>query len=346
MMNNFPLISVIVPVYNVENYLDQCIISIINQTYKNIEILIIDDGSTDNSSQKCDEYIKKDNRIKVFHKTNTGLGFTRNYGMKKSSGKYIMFVDSDDYTSKNTIEFLYLAILKYNCDTSISGYIKVDNEGNEIYKEHYNNEIFKNIEIKNKLLPRMIGSLPDIHDSIFCTSCAKLYSVDIINKNNLKFYSEREIQSEDLAFQMDYFRYSSKVVVIKENLYYYRTNFKSLSMKYKENRFTDLLKVYSYIYGCINKYNLPDSTFLRLDKMLFVQTLSCILQETPSVNKKSRKQCIQNINIITNNMILQNVINDYPIKRLNLKQKIYLFLLKFKMNKSLFFISKILGTKK
>ena len=113
------LISVVVPVYNVEKYIDKCINSIINQTYKNLEIILVDDGSPDNCGNICDEYAKKDNRIIVIHKENGGLSDARNTGIEVSKGKYITFIDSDDYISDNYVSFLYNLIIEYKADISI-----------------------------------------------------------------------------------------------------------------------------------------------------------------------------------------------------------------------------------
>ena len=113
------LITVVVPVYNVEEYLDKCIESIINQTYKNLEIILVDDGSPDKSGAICDEYAKQDSRIKVIHKENGGLSDARNVGIKRAAGKYITFVDSDDYISLDYVEYLYNLIRKYNVNLSI-----------------------------------------------------------------------------------------------------------------------------------------------------------------------------------------------------------------------------------
>lgn len=108
------LISVILPIYNVSDYLDRCMKSVINQTYKNIEIIMVDDGSTDDSALKCDEYKEKDDRIVVFHKENGGLSDARNYGIKRASGNYITCIDSDDFIDLDYIEYLYNLINKYN----------------------------------------------------------------------------------------------------------------------------------------------------------------------------------------------------------------------------------------
>lgn len=123
------LISIIVPVYNVEHYLDRCLKSILEQTYKNIEIVIVDDGSTDSSGIICDKYLTIDNRIKVFHKKNGGLSDARNYGIKKSNGEYLMFVDSDDYIPSNAIEILFNLITEKKADVSI-GKIKTGTSSN------------------------------------------------------------------------------------------------------------------------------------------------------------------------------------------------------------------------
>ncbi len=115
-MLNQPLVSVIIPVYNVEKYLNECVESVINQTYKNLEILLIDDGSTDNSGEICDEYKEKDSRINVIHKKNDGLSNARNDGINNSNGEYLYFLDSDDYLEHNAIYILLNIIIKNNSD--------------------------------------------------------------------------------------------------------------------------------------------------------------------------------------------------------------------------------------
>ena len=113
-----PLIGVVIPVYNVENYLRKCIDSVLSQTYKNFEAILVDDGSNDNSGKICDEYASKDLRIKVFHKKNGGLSDARNYGVERSSADFITFIDSDDYVTEDYIEHLWYLMDKYNSDAS------------------------------------------------------------------------------------------------------------------------------------------------------------------------------------------------------------------------------------
>lgn len=127
-----PLISVIVPIYNVEKYLSKCIDSIINQTYKNLEIILVDDGSPDNCPKICDEYEKKDSRIKVIHKENGGLSDARNAGMKIAKGEYISFIDSDDFISENFINILYRNLSVSKCDIAECDIVKFVEDENPV----------------------------------------------------------------------------------------------------------------------------------------------------------------------------------------------------------------------
>ena len=140
-MKKNKLISVVVSIYNMEKYLDKCINSIINQTHKELEIILIDDGSTDNSRTIAEKYSKIDKRIKYYYKKNGGLSDARNYGIKKATGEYIGFVDSDDYLEKEMYEELYKNIIKYNADISVVGFniVYEDNNLNKVsYEEPYN----------------------------------------------------------------------------------------------------------------------------------------------------------------------------------------------------------------
>ena len=129
------LISVIVPVYNVEQYLERCINSIVNQTYKNLEIILIDDGSTDSSGSICDTLCTSDNRILVIHQDNGGISCARNTGIDHSRGKYVTFVDSDDWIDIRMIEKLYSRIIKDNSQIAFCNFAYVDQQGNEYYDE-------------------------------------------------------------------------------------------------------------------------------------------------------------------------------------------------------------------
>ena len=159
------LISIIIPVYKVENYLEKCVDSVINQTYKNLEIILIDDGSPDNSGAICDEYAKKDSRIKVIHKKNGGLSDARNAGLKVVTGKYIGFVDSDDYIEKDMFETMYKLAKMYQAEISIVSYAewkngKILNDMNSGELNLYNKvEAIKELLIDSKIQSYMWNKL-------------------------------------------------------------------------------------------------------------------------------------------------------------------------------------------
>jgi len=131
-LEDIPLISIIVPVYKVEQYLHRCVDSILSQTYDNFELILIDDGSPDGCPAICDEYTKNDSRVHVIHQVNQGLAEVRNVGVKQAHGEYIAFIDSDDFVSPNYIETLYSGVVDYDADISICSFSKVRSISNEV----------------------------------------------------------------------------------------------------------------------------------------------------------------------------------------------------------------------
>ena len=163
-------VSVIIPVYNVEEYLKQCLDSVINQTYKNLEIILVDDGSFDNSGKICDEYALKDNRIKVIHKENGGLSDARNVGIKEATGEYITFIDSDDYTELDMIEYLYNVLIKFGCDISVC-----------THKIIKNNKVKKSFNLKKDFKLSSYETVKRLlyNDGADTSAWAKLYKRDL-----------------------------------------------------------------------------------------------------------------------------------------------------------------------
>lgn len=174
---NLPLISVVVPVYNVELYIDRCIKSIISQTYTNLEIILVDDGSTDKSGKKCDEYSNKDSRITVIHKVNGGLSDARNCGIEVALGEYITFVDSDDSIAFDMIEYLYGLIKKFRCRMSICSHYVAFREGKKLVNQGNGKE--------EKLDAKTCIKRLCYHDQVDTSAWAKLYELSIFD--NVKF---------------------------------------------------------------------------------------------------------------------------------------------------------------
>lgn len=146
-------VSIIVPVYNVEKYLKRCVDSIIEQSYKNLEIILVDDGSKDNSFSICKEYESKDSRVRIFHKENEGLGLTRNYGIEKSTGEYITFVDSDDYLTLDAVETMVEKAAVTNADVVVANMFYKDKEMKVMIEER----LYEGDDIKNIIINHMMG---------------------------------------------------------------------------------------------------------------------------------------------------------------------------------------------
>ena len=203
------LISVIVPVYNVEEYVEKCVLSIINQTYKNLEIILVDDGSTDNSGKICDEIAIKDNRIKVIHKKNGGLSDARNVGIDIAKGDYLGFVDSDDYIDPDMYSILLNNMNLTFSDISTCGRVIVNNESYKIeYTDNItkcltNNEAIKDLFVENNF--------------VYHAAWDKLYKRELFDK--IRFPVGRLF--EDAAIMYRIFELAKKIVSTKKQLYYY-----------------------------------------------------------------------------------------------------------------------------
>lgn len=238
---NEKLVSVVVPIYNVEKYLDVCVESIVNQTYKNLEIILVDDGSPDACPKICDEWAKRDKRIRVVHKENQGLGMARNTGIDHATGEYICFFDSDDYVDLRTIEKAYEKAEKHAADIVIYGLKDFDDKGNILNTciPRARNEIFSGKEVTEEFLPDLIdGSFKNSRSEFLLFSAwSCLFSMKLVKKANWCFVSERTIISEDSYSLLKLYPHVDKICVLSEALYYHRWNFASLSRSFRSDRF-------------------------------------------------------------------------------------------------------------
>ena len=207
-----PLLSIIVPVYKVENYLQKCIDSILAQTFTDFELILVDDGSKDRSGQICDEYAEMDERVKVIHKENSGPSDTRNRGIEQAAGNYFMFVDSDDYIAPTMVECLYQSILKENADIAACNFLySFEDDRNQDFSTNIQWEVVSGAEIfYNRKNDRSCGYWTVVWN--------KLYKSKVFGKLRFRAgkYYEDEFWANDI-YQMDI-----KMVTIPECLYYYR----------------------------------------------------------------------------------------------------------------------------
>lgn len=310
------LISVIVPVYNVEDYLTKCVNSIQNQSYKNLEIILVDDESPDNCPKMCDDFAKNDPRIKVIHKKNGGLGFARNSGLEITTGDYVTFVDSDDWISETHIESLYNTITSQDADLVIGGHTAVyANDDVVLYPTLLEQKIYKSDEIKEQILLPLVGPDLDFKNDlqVNASSCMNLYKMQIIRENNIKFISERFAVSEDLYFNIDFLFYSKSVVATDNIGYFYFENVNSISRKYDKEFLTKIVNYFNYVNNQLDKYHLLENSKFRVYRTYLMRIRVAFRQIILSDMKFNDK--IREIKKFLNNDITKLVLEEYPIER-------------------------------
>ena len=251
------LISIIIPVYNVEKYIDKCLDTVTNQTYKNLEIIVIDDGSTDNSGKICDEWAKKDNRIKVIHQNNTGLSAARNRGIECCEGAYIAFVDSDDFVDIHMYEKLHDAIKREKADIAVCHEIAfADSDDNPRISNSCNYVIEDGQKFVDHFNEDFRGVLTWVWN--------KLYTRELIGET--RFWVG--LAMEDIVFMTDIAIKVNKCVDIGERLYYYRQRPGSTMKAIKEKVFEDYIRAILYEYETLKQYGKQEFNKLHCSKCL------------------------------------------------------------------------------
>lgn len=215
MANTTPLFSFIIPVYNVEKYLNQCVDSILNQEYKNFEVILVDDGSKDNSGKICDEYAEKDKRVRAFHKENGGLSDARNYGLNRAIGEYILFVDSDDFIFENILIEIANVCEKEKADIIFLKGFKYFDENNLIALDQDLN--FEGINEKEEILNYLtkLNKFPG-------SACTKAFKREFLINNELYFL--KGLLSEDIEWMIRVLKVINKASYLNKPYYYYRQN--------------------------------------------------------------------------------------------------------------------------
>lgn len=336
-MSENALISVIVPVYNVEKYIDKCVESIRKQTYKNIEIILVDDESPDNCPQICDNYAQIDNRIRVIHKKNAGLGFARNSGLDIARGEFVAFVDSDDYLDLNRFESMINLIKRSNADVCLEGMCREDNGKIDIISNVFAGKCFEGEEISNILLPALIGADQFDKNYVGVSVCRGLYRRSIIEKKGTRFESERLWASEDMLFNLGLYKYVNKAVMSKDSGYYYRLNEGSLTHTADNTIIDKYDQLYNRVVEDSNEFSSSDEIIKRI-QLTYVFDYKAVMKEF--ANQLSRKESIKLFKSITQRNLFSKVVNNYSTKDLPIKKRLFFFAARRHMGRALYYMIK------
>ena len=343
-----PKVSIIVPVYNVEKYLERCINSLKNQSLEDIEIILVDDSSTDSSPQICDKAAAEDARIKVIHKVNEGAGKARNAALLVATGEYIGFADSDDFVEPEMFQTLYDRAKKHGSDLVMSGVLFVDGnmfseEGECIRKTYFDKDThFETEDELKKLRMGIVGALPeDADDSKYGMSIWKnLFRHEVIKQNNIIFESEREKLSEDALFMIDYISCIKKATGINESFYNYCRNEESISKSYKKDRFEKSLVFVDEVEKRLNRDIEPEEYQIYIHR--FWQAMCRVLcsQEIMYATDNNMKftELKKRLKVVCTHPLTVRALKSYPIGKLPAKQRVFAYGVKYK----LYFLLKVL----
>ncbi len=311
------LVSIIVPVYNVEKYLSDCINSIINQTYKNIEIILIDDGSNDTSPNICDQYEKKDNRIRVIHKQNEGVSIARNVGLKNAIGDWIAFVDSDDWLELNYLEELVAVAKKNNADVVLCGYNRIIQSKKEIINNSGKVIINNSREYLINTLNPQTG---------YGFGPMKLYKKEIIK--DITFDSSLKV-AEDALFNAKIATNISKSCYLEKSLYNYRMNSNSAVKKYDKNYANKYLKSMKtnkkYL---LEKYNADTEIYQNYCNFVAFHILLIAVNFCYNSNNKNQRETLKEV---CNYPEFKECIMKSNYNNMSITRKITLFTIKHKL---------------
>ena len=332
-----PKISIVIPIYNSAEYLDKCIESVLNQTYKNIEIILIDDGSQDSSGEMCDKYAEKDDRIVVLHKSNEGISKARNSGIELAKGEYIMFVDSDDWVDEDICSLLLEAIIKNNVQSSMCSYVR-EYPQNSIPKEIYHEDlVWSHFDFQRRLCGLTNEELGK-PENLDCYNAmwGKLYPTSAVKE--IKLVDLKLIgSSEDLLFNLEAFNNIEDIIYINSPLYHYRKReSSSITTTYRpklEGQWDMLCSKINEVILC-NK--LSDDCIVALNNRIALNILgiglNCIYGTATFTEKYKR------VSKVLKNKKRSNLLSKLPLKYMPLHWKVFFFAAKHRITILFYFL--------
>lgn len=326
--------SVLIPVYNVEKYIRECINSVLNQTYQNFEIIIIDDGSTDSSGRICDEYEKKDQRVKVYHQNNRGSLITRRIAISRAVGDYVLFLYADDYWEPELLESVNQVIYEYDCDMAIFKYIRVSEKGAYISESIslFNDKTIFTDENKHLIYKKIIcgSSLNNL-----CLKAVKHSIIDI--DYDYSIFSKIK-NGEDLLQSLPLIYNARKIVYLDKPLYNYRIQPNSITQNINLHFIEDITIVREAVIEHMKKANMNSEENL---KLLYEHYINSVLVYTYklSISKTKIKNKIDILLKIKNIPLYINAVNYINVNNYALYKRISIYLLKNRFIKALIIYS-------
>ena len=313
-----PYFSIILPVYNVETYLERCIQSVLGQSFRDYELILVDDGSRDASPEICETYASKYEQIRVIHKPNGGLASARNAGLEIASGEYIWWVDSDDYIEPGALEILYESSRGTEPDIVKFDYYRVESESWPVYSIAEPG-IYREERIHRELLEK----------AFFCSgkyvlsACSHIYRKKFLDKWRLQFVSERIVGSEDYLFNLEATYAARSVVVLRRALYYYELRTGSLTQQYKGDLAERYEKLVDELKAWYRKANAPES-YLRKINSFYIWHLihsTCFFYEYTPARNHSLEQGREKIRILLKKKSVRKALKNCDCSGLNWKQR-------------------------
>lgn len=327
------MISIIVPVYNVEKYLNKCIESIINQTYRNLEIILVDDGSPDKCPEICDSYAQKDSRIKVIHKKNEGLINARKSGLEIAQGEYIGFVDGDDWIEPEMYEMFAKQIEKYSPDMVLSDFYYDNGKELSNSEQLFDREYYDKEDLKNFIYPKMLFSGTYYKFGVNPCCWSKIYKKELIKKN-LPLVDGKIKMGEDAAFTYPCLIDAQSAATIKKPCYHYISNPESMTKSYDKN----LKNIIFLPYNRIKEKSIEAGIDLghQTDYYLIFLANYLLRNEITSDNYKS------GVNLLLKNQSIINAARAVRLSALPIHTKLLVTALKLKSSALLYVYANIL----
>jgi glycosyltransferase involved in cell wall biosynthesis len=313
------LFSIIVPIYNTEKYLGKCIYSVLEQTYYNFEVILIDDGSTDQSYRICNRYAKLDNRIKVFKQPHQGVVIARRNAVAKAKGNYILFLDSDDYWDSNLLEKVHKAIIDFGCDMVVFNYKKA--VANSMY---YNKPVFEDGTLFDKENKKLIFE-QIIQGSSLNSLCTKAVKSSLIDYEDYSRYKDIK-HADDLLQSLPLLYLANKILYIDEPLYNYRIHSESVTHTFDIRSIKDITRVRKIVLKYMDLLDMNQNEYLVLFYRFYMKSVLSYLSELCNSSLSLAKKC-KMMGLIKTIPLYKNAIpylesKDFPFRE---KLQVYLY---------------------